>query len=80
MGSSSNRHNWNFPDPRKVERDAQDEARTSAYEAEANAYLDDLLDEYNNRDVETVHRHLDVLQQAIEKDIVTVHEPATHTI
>lgn len=41
----------------------------SNYDANANAYLQELLSGFNDRDVEAISRHLDTLQQAIEKEI-----------
>lgn len=54
---------------RNVERRATDEAVASSYEAEANGFLQDLLKSYNDRDTDAIHRHLEVLRQAIDKDI-----------
>jgi hypothetical protein len=54
---------------RNVERVATDEAVVSSYESEANSFLQDLLRSYNDRDTDAIHRHLDVLRQAISKDI-----------
>jgi hypothetical protein len=51
------------------EKAAANEAAASAYEAAANGFLQDLLSAFNTRDTEAIRRHLDVLQQAIEKGI-----------
>ena len=53
----------------EVEKAVSDATLSSEYEAEANAYLQDLLTSYNNRDVEAIQKHVETLQGAIEKEI-----------
>lgn len=52
-----------------VEKAVSDATSSSEYEAEANAYLQDLLVSYNSRDVVAIQKHVETLQGAIEKDI-----------
>lgn len=53
----------------EVEKAVSDVTTSSEYEAEANAYLQDLLASYNGRDVVAIQKHLETLQGAIEKEI-----------
>lgn len=53
----------------RVEKAVAEATETSEYEAEANAYLQDLLASYNDRDVARIQKHVDTLRQAIEKEI-----------
>jgi predicted nucleotidyltransferase len=53
----------------RVEKEVSDAAEASEYDAEANAYLQDRLTSYNDRDVGTIQKRVDTLQQAIEKEI-----------
>jgi Second Messenger Oligonucleotide or Dinucleotide Synthetase domain len=56
-------------EPSGVEKSVSDVTASSEYEAEANAYLQELLASYNSRDVEAIQKHVETLQRAIEKEI-----------
>jgi hypothetical protein len=49
-------------------RKAASEADKGTYEAETNAYLQDLLTDYNNRDQEKIRQHLDTVEDALNKE------------
>ncbi len=53
----------------RVDKSVDDAAAASSYDADANAYLQDVLGDLNRRDVAAIQRHVDTLKQAIEKDI-----------
>jgi hypothetical protein len=53
----------------RVEKSVADAAKISQYEAQANAYLQDLLATYNDRDILTLQKHVDTLKNAIEQQI-----------
>jgi len=52
-----------------IDRETSSAADTARYNAESNAYLQELLTDYNNRDAEKVKKHIDTLQKAIDKEI-----------
>jgi hypothetical protein len=61
---------FRFPGPSaRVEKSVSDATEVSEYEAEANAYLQDVLAGYNSRDTVAIQKHIGTLQQAIEKDV-----------
>jgi len=71
MGGSGGGGRW-YPSTfttSEVEKAVSNVIKSSEYEAEANAYLQDLLASYNNRDVVAIQKHLETLQGAIEKEI-----------
>lgn len=70
MGGSGGR-GWfsSSPTAAGVEKVVSDATTSSEYEAEANAYLQNLLSSYNTRDVEAIQKHLGVLEAAITRDI-----------
>lgn len=53
----------------ELEKAVSDAATSAEYEAEANAFLQDLLASYNSRDVEAIQKHVETLQGAIEREI-----------
>lgn len=53
----------------RIDRAVSAAVAASSYDADANAYLQDLLSDYNNRDSEAIRRHVETLRQAVEKDI-----------
>lgn len=66
MGGSGGSGNWlSFEKPSQ----AQAIADSSAYEANVNQQLQDLLKDYNNRDVEALRRHLDTIESTLNNDI-----------
>jgi hypothetical protein len=70
MGGSGGRGWYSSPPTAAgVEKAVSDATTSSEYEAEANAYLQNLLSSYNTRDVEAIQKHLEVLEAAITKDI-----------
>lgn len=50
-------------------KQANSSSNTSEYNAEVNKLLQEALKSFNDRDVEAVNKHLDVLKKAIEKEI-----------
>ncbi|MCT0224115.1 nucleotidyltransferase [Synechococcus sp. CS-1328] len=58
-----------MPSTSGVEKAVSDATTSSEYEAEANAYMQDLLASYNSRDVEAIQKHLMALEAAIKQDI-----------
>ena len=71
MGGSGGGGGW-YRSPSatsEVEKAVSDATTSSEYEAEANAYLQDLLASYNSRDVVAIQKHIETLQRAIEKEI-----------
>ena len=62
---------WSWPtaSDRQVESAVAEATKTSGYQAQANAYLQELLTDYNDRDVSAIQTHLDTLKAAIEKEI-----------
>ena len=46
-----------------------DAVTASNYDANANAYLQELLAAFNDRDVDAINRHIATLQQAVEREI-----------
>jgi hypothetical protein len=49
-------------------RRASSEADKGKYEAETNAYMQDLLADYNNRDQEKIRQHLNTVEGALNKE------------
>lgn len=69
MGGSGG-GSWSSPRDNAITlKDVEARKNEAAYNAEVNAIIDDALKGYNNRDVETVNKHLDVLEKALSKDI-----------
>ena len=52
-----------------VDKAVADAAAASSYDADANAYLQDLLSSYNDRDAAAIQKHVQTLQQAVEQEI-----------
>lgn len=52
-----------------VDRAVANATATTSYDAEANSFLRDLLADYNDRDAETIQRHIETIRAAVEKDI-----------
>lgn len=52
-----------------IERAVADATSSTSYEAEANAYLQELLGTYNDRDVATIRARIETLCKAVEKEI-----------
>jgi len=71
MGGSGGGGGWypSTPSTSQVEKAVSDATKSSEFEAEANAYLQDLLASYNSRDVVAIQKHVETLQGAIEKEI-----------
>ncbi|MEW6574011.1 MAG: CBASS oligonucleotide cyclase [Bacillota bacterium] len=42
---------------------------SSVYTSKVNSFLQDILQEYNGRDVEAIRRHLETIKKALERDI-----------
>lgn len=55
--------------PNDFLRRTTSETQRSAYQSELNNYLQDLLADFNNRDVTAIQKHLDTIVNAISKDI-----------
>ena len=53
----------------RIDRAVANATASDSYKAEANAYLQDLLADYNNRDADGIRRHLETIKQAVERDI-----------
>lgn len=69
-GGGGGRVSW----PREVSsndllRRASTQEQIASYNSSLNVYLQDLLSEYNARDVESIRIHLDTIASAIEKDL-----------
>jgi SMODS domain-containing protein len=61
---------WSSPrDNALTLRDVEARKSEAAYNAEVTSIMDDALRSYNNRDVETINKHLNVLEKALSKDI-----------
>src|SRR5262245_53762673 len=52
-----------------VDKAVSDAATASRYDADANAYLQDLLSGYNNRDTNSIQKHIETLKRAVEREI-----------
>lgn len=50
-------------------RDSEDETRNNQYEINVDQYLKSLLTEYNDRDTESITRHLEEIRNALGKDL-----------
>jgi predicted nucleotidyltransferase len=53
----------------EMEKAVSDATAKDSFGASANTYLQTLLSDYNNRDVEAIRRHLETIQTAVEKEI-----------
>jgi hypothetical protein len=51
-----------------TDKAVSDAASASSYDAAANAYMQDLLSDYNKRDADAVRKNIDTLQQIVESD------------
>ncbi len=70
MGGSGS--SWTIPSIERVQEkvyDAQKETMDESTKAEVNEILNEKLKEFNNRDVEQINTHINVIKQALEKDI-----------
>jgi hypothetical protein len=56
------------PSADDLARRATSEAERGTYDAETNAYLQDLLADYNNRDQEKIQQHLATMEDALSKE------------
>lgn len=52
-----------------VDKAVAERASASNYDANANAYLQELLSDYNSRDTDAIRKHIETLKRAVEKDI-----------
>lgn len=69
-GSGGGWYSWpRGPSAASVDKTVSDAADASSYDADANAYLQGLLSDYNNRDVDAIRRRVDTLRHAVEKEI-----------
>jgi hypothetical protein len=69
MGGSSG-SGWSHPgDFSSLSKQAEDLSKRPAYNVEVNAYLQEMLKEFNDRDTGAIQQHLEVLQNSIQKDI-----------
>jgi hypothetical protein len=70
MGGGGGNFNWpSKTSPNDFLRRTTSETQRSTYQSELNNYLQDLLADYNNRNVEAIQKHLDTIANAISKDI-----------
>lgn len=70
MGGGGGSIHWpNDTDSRQILGKAVGEDEKSAYQVDVNTYLQDLLLDFNNRNVDQINTHLATIKQAIEKDI-----------
>jgi hypothetical protein len=53
----------------RVDKAVASATASAAFDAEANAYLQELLATYNDRDTEAIRRHIETIKKAVEKDI-----------
>lgn len=70
MGGGGGRIDWpKRTSPDELLRRATSEEQRGSYETELNVYLQDLLVDFNNRNVDQIKTHLDTISNALSKDI-----------
>ncbi len=57
-----------------VRHDIETQTSDTEYKAEVSSIMQDVLSDYNSRDVEAIHNHLDLLKKALSKEIDDVIE------
>lgn len=69
MGGSGG-GSWSPPrDVPQIKSDLDNQTKDADYRSEVEKFIQDVLSNYNSRDVEAINKHLDVLSKAISKEI-----------
>jgi hypothetical protein len=74
LGGGRTRITWpKGTKPKDLITDAISEGERTSYEAEINAFLQNLLADYNDRDIDAIRKHLETILEALEKEgVITI--------